>query len=76
MARDSRALPGISVIICTYNRADLLPEAIENVLAQEGIAADAFELVVVDNNSNDGTREVVTAFGASRRLGRDQPDGL
>jgi glucosyl-dolichyl phosphate glucuronosyltransferase len=64
MPRDSRALPGISVIICTYNRADLLPEAIENVLAQEGIAADAFELIVVDNNSNDRTREVVTAFSA------------
>src|ERR1043165_5266525 len=51
----------ISVIISTYNRSDMLPGALESVLAQE--AGDVrYELIVVDNNSTDKTREVVESF--------------
>jgi glycosyltransferase involved in cell wall biosynthesis len=57
-------MPAISVILCTYNRADLLPGALDNLLAQEGPFAGAFELVVVDNNSSDGTRAVVEGFAS------------
>ncbi len=46
----------ISVIIPTYNRAAVLPRAIDSVLAQKG--AD-FELVIVDDGSTDNTRETV-----------------
>ena len=51
----------VSVVICTYNRCDLLPDALESVLAQsaEGVG---FEIVVVDNNSTDATREVVESL--------------
>lgn len=44
--------PEISVVLATYNRAALLPRAIESVLAQTG--AD-FELIVIDDASSDGT---------------------
>src|ERR1043165_2949912 len=51
----------ISIIISTYNRSDMLPGALKSVLAQE--AGDVrYELVVVDNNSTDKTREVVESF--------------
>jgi len=60
-------MPAVSVVICTYNRADLLPGAIDNVLAQDGPFADAFELIVVDNNSTDGTRGIVDAVAARDR---------
>ena len=54
--------PAVSVVMCTYNRADLLAGAIESVLAQSG--APAFELLVVDNNSRDRTSEVIAAIAA------------
>lgn len=51
----------ISVIIATYNRSDMLRSALESVLAQEtdGIR---YEVIVVDNNSPDNTREVVESL--------------
>jgi glucosyl-dolichyl phosphate glucuronosyltransferase len=51
----------ISIVISTYNRCDMLPGAMKSVLAQE--ANDVrYELIVVDNNSTDKTREVVESF--------------
>jgi glycosyltransferase involved in cell wall biosynthesis len=52
-------MPKISVIMPTYNRADLLPAAIRSVIAQT--YAD-WELLVVDDGSKDGTKEVVSNF--------------
>lgn len=47
----------ISVIICTYNRCDLLKLALESLLSQD--CDDVrYELIVVDNNSSDQTMEV------------------
>jgi glucosyl-dolichyl phosphate glucuronosyltransferase len=56
--------PAISVVICTYNRADLLPAAIEHVLAQDDPGTPPFELIIVDNNSTDGTAAVVERASA------------
>jgi glycosyltransferase involved in cell wall biosynthesis len=46
-----------SVIIPTYNRADELPRTLESL---KGLAVnDPWEVIVVDNNSPDHTRQVV-----------------
>src|SRR5438105_3335543 len=55
--------PDISVVISTYNRCGWLSGALESVLAQETGGA-RYEVIVVDNNSTDQTREVVEAFMA------------
>ena len=47
----------ISAIICTHNRDIYLGAAIDSLLSQD-FPGD-FEVVVVDNNSSDRTREVV-----------------
>jgi glycosyltransferase involved in cell wall biosynthesis len=65
---DSRGDVRMSVVMCTYNRCDILVGAIESVLDQSA-DAPAYELIVVDNNSSDDTRSVVQRFidnGASR----------
>jgi glycosyltransferase involved in cell wall biosynthesis len=51
----------ISVIISTYNRCDMLPGALESVLAQQAAGVN-YEVIIVDNNSSDKTREVVESF--------------
>lgn len=51
----------ISVIISTYNRCGSLARAISSILAQEP-ATPAFELVIVDNNSTDETKQTVESF--------------
>lgn len=49
-----------SVVIPTYNREETLRLTLQSVLAQR--TAVPYEVIVVDNNSTDGTREVVAAF--------------
>ena len=56
--------PQVSVIMSTYNRGALLRDALRSVLAQRP-ATPLFELIVVDNNSTDGTREVVERIAAA-----------
>jgi glycosyltransferase involved in cell wall biosynthesis len=53
----------VSVFIPTYNRADLLPHAIDGVLAQ---THDDFELIVSDNASTDRTSDAVASFDDPR----------
>lgn len=47
-----------SVILCTFNRCQRLATALESVAASQ-LAAASWEILVIDNNSNDQTREVV-----------------
>src|SRR5947209_3804576 len=56
----------ISVVISTYNRCDMLPAAIESVLAQDAQGL-RYEVIIVDNNSSDRTREVVESLIARGR---------
>ena len=51
--------PLISVILPTFDRADLLPRSIASVLAQ---TFTDWELIVVDDGSTDNTAEVVAAW--------------
>lgn len=48
--------PMVSVVMPTYNRADLLPRTIESILSQD---FDDFELLIVDDGSVDNTAEVI-----------------
>jgi glycosyltransferase involved in cell wall biosynthesis len=50
-----------SVIVCTRNRADVLPKVIGQLRAQD-YPRDAFEISVVDNCSTDRKPQVVGRF--------------
>ncbi|TAG12551.1 MAG: glycosyltransferase family 2 protein [Sphingobacteriia bacterium] len=57
-------MPAISIIICTYNRAEYLPEALLSLYNQT-LAKDLFEVIIVNNNSSDNTILVCEKFIAS-----------
>lgn len=59
----------VSVVICTWNRCELLAETLAS-LAQQCVPREVrVEVVVVDNNSTDRTRAVVEEFQQSWTCG-------
>jgi glycosyltransferase involved in cell wall biosynthesis len=62
----------ISVVVPTYNRAQLIQEAIDSVLRQ---TAPVDEIIVVDDGSTDSTCELVRAYGDPVILLRDNHRG-
>jgi glycosyltransferase involved in cell wall biosynthesis len=56
-------MPFFTVVIPTYNRAELLKESIQSVLDQ---TFKDFELIVVDDHSTDSTKEVIESFKDER----------
>ena len=58
-------MPKVSVIIPTYQRAHLVSQAIESVLAQ---TYSDYEIIVVNNGSTDNTTEVLSQFGDKIRV--------
>lgn len=51
----------VSVVICTYNRANYLTIALDS-LARQSCSGIFYEVIVVDNNSSDDTKEVVSKY--------------
>lgn len=56
--------PGVSVVIPTYNREHMLPEALDSVLAQDWPSLD---VVVVENGSTDGTADLLAGYTERHR---------
>jgi len=54
--------PDVSVVVSTYNRCDDLSRALLAILTQQDVEHLRYEVIVVDNNSSDRTRDIVTAF--------------
>ena len=56
-------MPSVSVVIPTFNRAELLPAAIRSVLNQ---TFQDFEILIVDDGSSDTTPDIVKTFDDKR----------
>ena len=59
---EKAASPKVSVLVQTYNHEAFIGRALDSVVAQE--APFAFEVLVSDDLSADGTREIVCALRA------------
>ncbi len=53
----------VSVVMLTYQRADMLPKAIDSILAQ---TYKDFELIILNDGSPDNTKEVVAKYADLR----------
>lgn len=51
-----------SVVICTYNGAAKLPTLLERLRSQRQIDNLNWEILIVDNNSNDGTAKLIAEY--------------
>ena len=76
MSGNDSARPLVSAILPTRNRAQLLPRAIDSMLAQEG-RGTLFDLdiTVVDDASSDGTPDVMRRYPAVRYIRLDTQRG-
>jgi validoxylamine A glucosyltransferase len=59
--------PRASVIVPTYNRADILRTTLESLAAQT-LPAGEYEVIVSDDGSSDDTRAVVESFSGRLRI--------
>lgn len=65
--------PQVSVIITTYNRAAMVAEAVDSVLAQK---MTDFELIVIDDGSTDQTEERLSVYGSRLKYYQQENAGV
>lgn len=66
------ASPKVSVVIPTYNNAQLLHETLDGVRAQ---SFQDFEIIVVDDGSTDNTEQIVRGYDANIRYVKQANQG-
>lgn len=57
---DTRHPPRLSVCVITYNQAPYIAQCLDSILAQR--PGCDFEIIVADDASSDGTRDIVEAY--------------
>jgi glycosyltransferase involved in cell wall biosynthesis len=67
------AIPRVSVIIPSFNRAHCIAGSVDSVLAQ---SFQDLEVIVVDDGSTDDTQEVLARFGNRIRVVRQKNGGV
>jgi exopolysaccharide biosynthesis predicted pyruvyltransferase EpsI/GT2 family glycosyltransferase len=63
--------PKLSVVMPTLNAATYLKESIDSILSQ---TFSNYEFLIVDDNSRDGTREIIGSYNDSRIILIDGPN--
>ena len=58
-AQEAKEWPGVSVILCAHNESDNLSHYLQALLTQD---YPTYEVIVVDDGSEDSTREVVERY--------------
>lgn len=56
----------LTAIICTYNRAKYIGNLLESLAAND-LKKNEYEIVLVDNNCTDNTREICEAFAKAHK---------
>lgn len=70
--------PKVTIIVCTFNRAEILPYCLDSLVDQTA-SQDQYEVIVVNNNSSDGTRYIAEQYAcrqANFRVVSESRQGL
>lgn len=59
MSSLTNKLPFFSVIICTYNRSDIIQRALDSLIGQQ---EKDWEGIIIDDGSEDNTKAVIAAY--------------
>lgn len=62
------SLPEISVIVCSYNHAKWIERCIRSIVHQDGIPRDSYEIVLVNDCSQDHTSDVLKNLSVLHQL--------
>ncbi|WP_440931804.1 glycosyltransferase family 2 protein [Candidatus Pelagibacter sp.] len=54
--------PDISVIVCAYNHEKWIERCIRSIINQVNIKKDKWELIIIDDNSNDSSKEILKQY--------------
>jgi glycosyltransferase involved in cell wall biosynthesis len=65
MAEEPHTPVDLTLLVCTFNRSRDLEEMLDTAVVQETDGSSTYEVLVVDNNSTDRTRQVVERFMAA-----------
>jgi len=58
----------VSVVVCTYNRAEYLRRTLESLVIQNCSGKFSYEILVVDNASTDCTKDVVEQVAGNSKV--------
>lgn len=75
MSKPLNKIPHVSVLIPARDEAHIIQQTVQNLLTQN---YDNFELIVLDDNSTDGTGQILTAIDDPRLIiiqGKALPEG-
>ncbi len=73
--RQPRIAPRLSVILCTYNRCNLVLSALAS-LRRQTLPYGQFEVIVIDNGSTDGTLHTVREYVRAGALPDKAPEDV
>lgn len=65
-----------TVAIPTYNGAERLPQLIDKLRSQTGTEGFSWDILIVDNNSSDNTKEIVLSYQTGKTTGEDTINNL
>ena len=60
--------PIISIIIVSYNTADITINCLRSIIADKGLKQNPFEIIIIDNNSHDDSLEKIRKFQNSLKI--------